>query len=139
MSSCRRLCPGNVALQGSCQPRAALPSSFAKFGDCMVRARSLPRPQPPPRRWRMIHNWGRFGGHKTTRKWVRTLITGHIFRSLACGPTNPHYTERRLMAPAADSYCRNATRAPSAPVPLPNNRLAVRPKPYHHSYRRVKN
>ena len=47
------------------------------------------------RRWRMIHNWGRFGGHKTTRKWVRTLITGHIFRSAPRRPTerpsDPHY------------------------------------------------
>ena len=47
------------------------------------------------RRWRMIHNWGRFGGHKTTRKWVRTLITGHIFRSPARRPT-----ERPSVRPA---------------------------------------
>ena len=129
----------------SLEPRSAFPLPLPSPAIVRPRARCLlalagsSLSRGHRRRWRMIHNWGRFGGHKTTRKWVRTLITGHIFRSLACGPTNPHYTERRLMAPAADSYCRNATRAPSAPVPLPNNRLAVRPKPYHHSYRRVKN
>ena len=103
-----------------CFALAPLPSTNPAIlrGAWCAYARS--RPRRGHRRSRMIHNWGRFGGHKTTRKWVRTLITGHIFRSPARPPLadRPTHTtlERRLMAPAADSYCRNATRRRRHPV-----------------------
>ena len=118
-----------------CFALAPLPSTNPAIlrGAWCAYARS--RPRRGHRRSRMIHNWGRFGGHKTTRKWVRTLITGHIFRSparprppAARRPTDPHYARTqtygarsRQLLPQRDA----AAAAPSTAVPLQSNAYCI--------------